>query len=178
MLLLFFFLTLCRECTLRQTQTYRESSKGDTRDLTLYSVFTVKKQINSNQINFIYIAQNHNHIASVGFTICTVNNILSLDPRFEWGKTSHVDGKKKPFHQKAFIRPLNLSNDMTEQVFCLLPSRQWLRVWHTACHFGPQGFYTEPWPCLMNEMPKSQNRGGAGREGDSKKDRSPFSSWD
>uniref|UniRef100_A0A671V5G1 Symplekin scaffold protein n=1 Tax=Sparus aurata TaxID=8175 RepID=A0A671V5G1_SPAAU len=33
-------------------------------------------QIKSNQINFIYIAQNHNHIASVGFTICTVNNIL------------------------------------------------------------------------------------------------------
>ena len=30
----------------------------------------------SNQINFIYIAQNHNHIASVGLTICTVNNIL------------------------------------------------------------------------------------------------------
>ena len=30
----------------------------------------------SNQISFIFIAQNHNHIASVGFTICTVNNIL------------------------------------------------------------------------------------------------------
>ena len=33
-------------------------------------------QIKSNQINFIHIAQNHNHIASMGFTICTVNNIL------------------------------------------------------------------------------------------------------
>ena len=30
----------------------------------------------SNQISFVYIAQNHNRIASVGFTICTVNNIL------------------------------------------------------------------------------------------------------
>ena len=26
--------------------------------------------------DFIYIAQNHNHIVSVGFTICTVNGIL------------------------------------------------------------------------------------------------------
>ena len=33
-------------------------------------------QIKSNQINFIYIAQNHSHFASVGFTICTVKNIL------------------------------------------------------------------------------------------------------
>ena len=30
----------------------------------------------SDQINFIYIAQNQNHIASVGFTICTVNDLL------------------------------------------------------------------------------------------------------
>ena len=30
----------------------------------------------SNQISFISIAQNHNHIASVGFTICTVSDIL------------------------------------------------------------------------------------------------------
>ena len=33
-------------------------------------------RVKSNQINVIYIAQNHNHIASMGFTICTVNNIL------------------------------------------------------------------------------------------------------
>ena len=36
----------------------------------------------SNQIKcFVYIAHNHNHIASMGFIICTVNNILcpSLD---------------------------------------------------------------------------------------------------
>ena len=33
-------------------------------------------QIKSNQINFIYTAHNCNHIASVGFTISTVNNIL------------------------------------------------------------------------------------------------------
>ena len=33
-------------------------------------------QIKSDQINFIYIAQNHNHIASMGFTVCTVNDIL------------------------------------------------------------------------------------------------------
>ena len=28
------------------------------------------------EVNIIHIAQNHNHIASVGFTMCTVNNIL------------------------------------------------------------------------------------------------------
>ena len=32
-------------------------------------------QIKSNQISFIYIAQNHNHIASVGFTICTLSDV-------------------------------------------------------------------------------------------------------
>lgn len=32
----------------------------------------------SNQINFIYIAQKHNHVASVGFSICAANNILRL----------------------------------------------------------------------------------------------------
>ena len=32
--------------------------------------------IKSNQINFNYVAQNPNHIASMGFTIYTVNNIL------------------------------------------------------------------------------------------------------
>ena len=30
----------------------------------------------SNQISFIYIAQHLNHIASMGFTVCTVNDIL------------------------------------------------------------------------------------------------------
>ena len=30
----------------------------------------------SNQISFSYTAQNHNHIASVGFTVCTVNDVL------------------------------------------------------------------------------------------------------
>ena len=53
----------------------------------------------SNQISCIYVAQNHNHLASVGFTICTVNNILSLEPWLEWGKTCHIEpfnrGKKK-----------------------------------------------------------------------------------
>ena len=32
--------------------------------------------VTSNQINFIYFAQNHNRITSMGFTICTVNDIL------------------------------------------------------------------------------------------------------
>lgn len=31
---------------------------------------------NVSQINFIHIDQNHHHDASVGLTICTVNNIL------------------------------------------------------------------------------------------------------
>lgn len=45
--------------------------------------------IKSNQINFIYEAQNPNHRASVGFTVYSEQHALSLDPRFQWGKTSH-----------------------------------------------------------------------------------------
>ena len=35
-----------------------------------------KKTYKSNQMYFTCIAQNHNHIASVGFTIYTVNSII------------------------------------------------------------------------------------------------------
>lgn len=38
-----------------------------------------------NQISFIHSAQNHHHVASVGFRICTMN-----DPRFKWGKSCQV----------------------------------------------------------------------------------------
>ena len=42
------------------------------------SKFDTVYPIKTNQINFIYIAQNHNHIASVGFTICKALVISDL----------------------------------------------------------------------------------------------------
>lgn len=42
--------------------------------------------------NYIHTAQNHYHMASVGFTICTVND--SLRTSIQGGKTLHVETKK------------------------------------------------------------------------------------
>lgn len=40
----------------------------------------------------LMIAQNHNHVASVGFINCTVQrHPLSLEPRFEGEKTCHIE---------------------------------------------------------------------------------------
>ena len=50
--------------------------------------------IKSNQINVIYIAQNHNHFATMGFTICTVNHILCPST------LNSSDGKLKIFMEK------------------------------------------------------------------------------
>ena len=44
---------------------------------------------NSHQILFIPIAQNHNHIAAVGFTVCTVNDI----PTIQVSKMCHIEEK-------------------------------------------------------------------------------------
>lgn len=52
---------------------------------------------------FIYIAQNHDHIASVGFTICTLN------PRLEWGK------KTKPFNREEIKDGRNLRKGFLSQ---------------------------------------------------------------
>ena len=60
----------------------------------------------------MYIAQNHNHIASMGFTSCTVNDILcpsSLDSSEE--KPCHVDGKKDPFNR---VKKQNKKKTMEE----------------------------------------------------------------
>ena len=53
------------------------------------------KNIKSNQINFVYIAQSHNHIASMGFTICTVNNILCPQTLNSSEEKCHMLKKKR-----------------------------------------------------------------------------------
>ena len=57
--------------------------------------------LTSNQINFIYIAQNQNHIASMGFTICTVNNILCPYTHDSSGEKLHVLMEKKKTFNKV-----------------------------------------------------------------------------
>lgn len=48
------------------------------------------------QVNVVYTAHNHSHIVSVGFTMCTVNNILRLQTlysnkdEFPWKKNGQV----------------------------------------------------------------------------------------
>ena len=49
--------------------------------------------IKSNQINFIYIAQNHDHIASMGFTICTATTSSVLRPSIQV-RVTLMGGKK------------------------------------------------------------------------------------
>ena len=54
------------------------------------------------QIHFIYIAQNRNRIASMGFTVCTVNNILCpslLWPSVRVRKNFTCWWKKNPFNR-------------------------------------------------------------------------------
>ena len=66
---------------------------------------------------FIYIAQNHNHIASVGFTICTLN------PRLEWGKI-----KTKPFNREEVKDGRNLTKSqfaLTEYLIQMIYICQW-----------------------------------------------------
>ena len=65
------------------------------------------KPLKSNQINFIYIAQNHNHTASMGFTVCTGNSILCPQNLDLSEEKLNMLMKKKTFKVKLYFVAMN-----------------------------------------------------------------------
>ena len=55
--------------------------------------FSCSNQIKSNQF-YLYSPKSQSHCLSGLYNLYSEQHPLSLDPRFELGKTSHVDGKK------------------------------------------------------------------------------------
>ena len=49
-------------------------------------------QTKSNQF-YLYSPKSQSHCLNGLYSLYSEQHPLSLDPRFEWGKTSHVDGK-------------------------------------------------------------------------------------
>ena len=90
------------------------SNHAHTHPLKIYMCITGQSnQIKSNQF-YLYSPKSQSHCLSVLYNLYSEQHPLSLDPRFEWGKTSHVDGEKKKTMEETSVRAWLLITCVTE----------------------------------------------------------------
>ena len=61
-------------------------------------IMIIDRLMCSNQF-YLYSPKSQSHCRSGLYNLYSEQHPLSLDLRFDWGRTSHVDGEKKPFNR-------------------------------------------------------------------------------